>query len=64
MEITINPFIKATPFFTLFVNYKRWEMFELLRPLSLQNIEIVSISKPQTIIQAAVKDFSQEVCCC
>jgi hypothetical protein len=64
MKITINPFkvlFKATPFFTLVINYKRWEMFELLRALSLQNIEIVSTSKPQTIIQAAVKEYSQEV---
>jgi hypothetical protein len=64
MEITINPFkvlFKATPFFTLFVNYKRREMFELLRPLILQNIETFSALKPHTIIQAAVKEYSQEV---
>lgn len=35
-------------------------MFELLRPLILQNIETVLIS-PQTIIQAAVKEYSQEI---
>jgi hypothetical protein len=64
MEITINPFkvlFRATPFFTLFVNYKRWEMFELLRPLILQNMGTISISKPRTIIQAAVKEYNQEV---
>jgi cytochrome P450 len=63
MEIIINPFkvlFKATPFFTLFVDYKRREMYGLLRPLILQNIQTVSTSKPHTIIQAAVNEYSQE----
>lgn len=63
MEITINPFkvlYTSSPPFQAFVNYKRSEMLNILRPFVLESIESSLGSRPHTIVQASVKEYKQE----
>jgi hypothetical protein len=62
MEITLSPLKllwRATPWFKIFVQRKRHQLFKHLRPFITGSIGTVS-QGPRTIVRSAVEEFTRE----